>query len=73
MFSTTTQMAARIPSSFGMSAYGHALVTIPGTDVSAIAAPTSVVGVCKATARTGATGNAWGTFPGTTAWRPPTC
>lgn len=76
MFSTTTQMAAQIPSSFGMPVYGPALVTIPGIDVCAVAAATTAVSVVrerKATAVAGATGHAWGTFAGTTAWRPPTC
>lgn len=75
MFKTMTTMTAQIPSSFGMPTSGHATGSTLGrlvasVDVCAIAAP--VVRERKAVAGIG-TGLVQGYFPGTTAWRPPTC
>jgi hypothetical protein len=75
MIKTMTTMTAQIPSSFGMPTSGHATGSTLGrfvgsADACAIAAP--VVRERKAVAGIG-TGLVQGYFPGTTAWRPPTC
>ena len=75
MIKTMTTMTAQIPSSFGMPTSGHATGSTLGrfvgsVDACAIAAP--VVRDRKAVAGIG-TGLVQGYFPGTTAWRPPTC
>ena len=81
MNSNKLWMTAQIPSAFGMPISGHAsgvttcarLVDVLGTTVSAariererIAGVTGTKGAVK-----GDMGLAY--FPGTTAWRPPTC
>ena len=73
MISNNIQMTVQTPSSVGMPACGHASVTTPGTCGTPVAT-TSVLRDRKAApVITGAMGYAQGTFPGTTAWRPPTC
>ena len=72
MTSTTTLMTAQIPSYVGMPASGHALgsdARIAGS-AAAFVAPTCVVRDRKAVTGTGLV---QGYFPGTSAWRPPTC
>jgi hypothetical protein len=72
-------MTAQTPSAFGMPISGHSFgVTTVATDACAAAATTLVVRQRAAiTATTGAVkgdmGLALSYFPGTTAWRPPTC
>jgi hypothetical protein len=75
MIKTMTTMTAQIPSSFGMPTSGHATGstlsrTAGSVEACAFAAP--VVRDRKAVAGIG-TGLVRGYFPGTTAWRPPTC
>ena len=80
MNSTKTWMTAQTPSAFGMPISGHAFAVT--TDV-CTAATTVVVreraGIAPATAATsngatdGVLGLAQSYFPGTSAWRPPTC
>ena len=79
MNSTKLWMTAQTPSAFGMPIFGHSFgVTTRATDACAIA-PTAVVvrerAVIAATkgARTADLGLAQSYFPGTSAWRPPTC
>ena len=73
MINNNTTMTAQIPSRFGMPAYGHALRRArcspsrpcrrrPGVDVRPQAAIVGDMGLATK-----------GDFPGTTAWRPPTC
>ena len=72
MMTQTQTMTARIPSAFGMPAYGCALRTA----VIAVA-PTSIVAQENSAPRVRKAGVATdlglgrGSFPGTTAWRPP--
>lgn len=69
MISNKTQMTAQTPS-FGMPAYGPA-----SFEVQALAAVTGVqVSTCARIRLEGGMGAvaAKGTFPGTSAWRPPT-
>ena len=75
MSKTMTTMTAQIPSSFGMPTSGHATGSTLGRiagSVEACALATAVVRDRKAVAGIG-TGLVQGYFPGTTAWRPPTC
>jgi len=73
MNSTKTQMAVQILIPFGMPASGHAFVTTQGICGTPVAT-TSVLRDRKAAlVITGVVGYAQGTFPGTPAWRPPTC
>ena len=76
MNSTKLWMTAQTPSAFGMPISGHAFGAT--TDVCPAAATVAVrerAGIVAAT--TGATeadlGLAQSYFPGTSAWRPPTC
>jgi len=73
--STVTQMTAQIPSIFGMPTSAHAAGSTFGRIAGSATAPavaTSVVCDRKDVAGIG-TGLVQGYFPGTTAWRPPTC
>ncbi|GAB2444481.1 hypothetical protein GCM10027062_25370 [Nocardioides hungaricus] len=75
MNSTQLQMTAQTPSAFGMPISGHSFgVTTGATDVRAAAA-TVVVRERAATTGTAkaGTGLISSYFPGTSAWRPPTC
>ena len=75
MIKTMTTMTAQIPSSFGMPTSGHATGSTLGRitgSAAGYAVATSVVCDRKAAAGIG-TGLVQGYFPGTTAWRPPTC
>jgi hypothetical protein len=63
------QTAELIPSSFGMSSYGRAFGTAAG--VLACAQTTTVV--LGAHASVMGMGRIKGDFPGTSAWRPPSC
>lgn len=76
MISIKTQMAAQTPSGFGMPISGHAFgVTTGASDVCTATRPERV--------RVAATAGTWAVkadmglaqpyFPGTSAWRPPTC
>jgi len=85
MSSTMTKTAARIPSTFGMSISGSASVaglgcpkvhtivaTVGAVDARALATP--VVRDRKLAAATGSiVSQAQAYFPGTSAWRPPSC
>ena len=79
MNSTQLWMTAQTPSTFGMPISGHSFgVTTRATDVCAAASTPVVVrerAVIAATkgAVKGDMGLAQSTFPGTSAWRPPTC
>ena len=75
MSNTMTTMTAQIPSSIGMPASGHAFGSTLGRIAGSVDACASVAPVArdrKAVAGT-STGLVQGYFPGTTAWRPPTC
>jgi hypothetical protein len=77
--STQLWMTAQTPSAFGMPISGHASRVITGaTDACAAAATTLVVRERAAIVATqgavkGDMGLAQSYFPGTSAWRPPTC
>ncbi len=79
MNSTKLWKTAQTPSAFGMPISGHSYgVTPRATDVCAAAATALVVReravIAAATgAHTGDAGVAASDFPGTSAWRPPTC
>jgi hypothetical protein len=74
MNSIKLSTTAQTPSAFGMPTYGHAFgaTTVCGAGIA-----TSIVRDRRSTdvqgAVKGAMGLALATFPGTTAWRPPTC
>jgi len=76
MNSTKTWMTAQTPSAFGMPVSGHVLgATTTATDV-CTAAATRVVRERTAAIAGAAKGDmdlVQSYFPGTTAWRPPTC
>jgi hypothetical protein len=75
MNSTKLWMTAQTPSTFGMPISGHSFgVTTGATDACAAAATTLVVRERAAIAAVkGDMGLAQSYFPGTSAWRPPTC
>ncbi|GAB6984032.1 hypothetical protein [Nocardioides pyridinolyticus] len=79
MNSTKLWMTAQTPSAFGMPISGHTFgVITPATDACAAAATTLVVRERAAIAAVksavkGDMGLAQSYFPGTSAWRPPTC
>ncbi len=69
MISIKNPMTAQVPSASGMPISGHAV----GSTVRCATAPTTAV-VRDRKAITGADlGLVQGYFPGTSAWRPPTC
>ena len=70
MITTNRTMTAHSPS-FGMSAYGQ--TSLEGAAISAFAGvPVSTCARVRITAAMGL-GATKGQFPGTSAWRPPTC
>lgn len=69
MISINIQTAAQIPSGLGMPISGHALGSTNLRSVNPCAAGTTV----SARDRKAVTGWTTGYFPGTSAWRPPTC
>ena len=77
MNSNQTWMTAQTPSAFGMPISGHSFgATTRATDVCAAAATVVVRDRAVITAGAGAKGDmglAPSYFPGTSAWRPPTC
>jgi hypothetical protein len=64
MESTKLQTMGQTPSRFGMPTHGIRLGVYGGTTVYTTSAPTSGDRVAA---------RVWGAFPGTSAWRPPTC
>ena len=79
MNSTKLWMTAQTPSAFGMPISGHTFgVTTRATDACAAAATTlvvrerAVIAAVKGAVK-GDMGLAQSYFPGTSAWRPPTC
>jgi hypothetical protein len=67
MNSTKLWMTAQTPSAFGMPISGHAFAT------DTCARPVDVQGTAVRTAVAADQGLVQSYFPGTTAWRPPTC
>ncbi|HEU4812198.1 MAG TPA: hypothetical protein VFT00_08645 [Nocardioides sp.] len=69
MISINNQMAAQIPSGFGMPISGHAFGSTNLRSVNPCAAGTAA----SARDRKVVTDATTGYFPGTSAWRPPNC
>jgi hypothetical protein len=67
VISNQIPMTESIPSSFGMPAYGRAFSTVAGA-VACAQTTTVVLG-----AHVSGMGRIKGDFPGTSAWRPPSC